>query len=112
MMTRKPLAGMRVAIVGTFTLYQYEVKELIQEAGGEVVDYINASTSLLVVGQRPESANNDLWIGTRKQEYARIHKVKIVDEIGLEEILKEAFEPGEEQIKQERLTEDNGYGAW
>lgn len=112
MMTRKPLAGMRVAIVGTFTLYQYQVRDLIQEAGGEIVDYINASTSLLVVGKRPEGANAETWIGTRKQEYARIHQVKIVNETQFATMLEEAFEPGEEQIKQERLTKDNGYGSW
>lgn len=113
-----PLKGLRVAIVGKFSVWHVDLKALIEQAGGTVIDYVDRTTSLLVAGEpsnyndpdRPEH-KTALYIKTNA---ARQNGVRIVSEEEFTAMVTPMFrDPQEELVKsQEFLKENEHYGDW
>ncbi len=78
-----PLAGMTFVVTGTLPTYTREqAKELIQNHGGKVNDSVSKKTDYLVVGENAGS----------KLDKARQLGVKIIEEAGLNALIKPAAE--------------------
>lgn len=78
---RKPLAGKSFVVSGVFTKYSRdEIKQLIEENGGEVKSSISSKTSFVVAGDN---------MGPEKRKKAEILHIPVISEKDLEELIKE-----------------------
>jgi DNA ligase (NAD+) len=77
--TSGALSGKSVCVTGTLSVPRGEIKRRIEAAGGKFVSAVTGKTSYLVVGADP---------GEDKRKAAAKNNVPILDEAGLEELLK------------------------
>ena len=77
--TSGPLLGKSVCVTGTLSVPRGEIKKRVEGAGGKFVSTVTAKTSYLVVGAEP---------GEDKRKAANKHGVPILDEAGLEAVLR------------------------
>lgn len=97
------MVGKRFVLLGTFSVYQIQVKDLIEAEGGIVEEYIGDATNYVVCGRDPSPA---------KLRYAHMGCV-IMNEDDLETMIL-AARAGKERkiaIRAEAITNHN-YGTW
>lgn len=115
-MTRPmPLAGLRVAIVGKFSVYQTVVRDLIEEAGGTFVEFVDRSTSFLVCGMGSTEHGLPSHSHKAKIAAAKDAQVKIITESELEQMIAPYAEYDPEVFAQEqaeKLQQNTNYGDW
>ena len=105
-MSPKTLSGLNFVLVGGFSAYHFEVKELIEAHGGQTRDFIDFTTSYVVKGNgiKPENA---------KIQYALEKGVKIITESDLEAMIRDAYDLEERHVQVVVEREANeSYGVW
>lgn len=104
------IAGKTFILLGTFSVYQYEVRALIENHGGTVIDYIGISgVDYAVVGENPNKA-----------KMAYLHKSKttiVMHEDDLETMIRAAEAVAIKKAKIDAETEkiraaNEDYGVW
>ncbi|WPH68461.1 hypothetical protein [Stenotrophomonas phage BUCTxx99] len=115
-MTRpRPLAGLRIAIVGKFSVYQHVVRELIEEAGGTYVEFVDRSTSFLVSGEPSQEDGLRSVSHRSKISAARQCGVEVITENELETMLLPYVEydpEAQEAAAAAKLKTNSNYGDW
>jgi len=115
-MTRpKPLTGLRIAIVGKFSVYQTVVRDLIEEAGGTFVEFVDRSTSFLVCGAGAAEDGLPSLAHRAKIAAARECGVKVITEAELERLITPYVEYDPEahaQQEAKKLENNSNYGDW
>lgn len=77
--TSGPLSGKSLCVTGTLSVPRGDIKRRIEAAGGKFASSVTAKTSYLVTGAEP---------GEDKRKAALKHNIPIVDEAGLERLLR------------------------
>lgn len=114
-MRPKPLTGLRIAIVGVFSVYQTVVRDLIEEAGGTFVEFVDRSTSFLVCGAGSSEDGLPSIAHRSKIAAAQQNGVKVIVEKQLEEMIRPYAEYDPEAYAQEqaeKLQNNTNYGDW
>jgi NAD-dependent DNA ligase len=111
----KPLAGLRIAIVGKFSVYHHVVAELIEEAGGTFVEFVDRSTSFLVSGEPSQEGGMKSAAHRAKLAVARQCDVKVLTEDEFSEMVRPYAEYDPEAqaaADAAKLQTHDNYGDW
>lgn len=104
------LKGLVFVLVGSFSVYQYQVKELIETHGGRAVDFIDNSVDFVVLG-----ANSGT--GSGKLTYTAKYRAVIITEAELEKMIRncvaaqEAAQIRNAELDLNKLSIED-YGTW
>lgn len=101
--------GKTFVLCGTFTVYRYQVQELIEEAGGVVsTGMVDKNTDYVVHGNKEQDAADP------KVHWGLRHGAKILTEEELERLLRVGMIAKEHHVKveQTKIETNPEYGVW